>query len=333
MTARRRASWWLGAGGLALAVALLLAAEPREVVALALRARWPHLCLAFAFTCATVALRGLRLRLLAGSELRIGRSLPVAAAAQLATAALPLRLGELAMVPLLQAAGVPGALRGLSVLVLVRVLDLLALLAWTALAAGLAGGSPAAAAFTMVLLGGLLWLAWAAGARGLRRLAGSWRSRAGWRRRVLSQLLRARRELARLARSPLRGTAVAGLSLAVWGAIWGATWALVRGIGLAWPALPLLVGVVGAGLGASLPVNFVGNFGSQEAGWAAALAGVGVAPRAALAAGFACHLWNLAFTLVLGAAGGVWLAAAQPGSSRRPFFANLRRLMSSGRGA
>ncbi|OYW05968.1 MAG: hypothetical protein B7Z61_04285 [Acidobacteria bacterium 37-71-11] len=333
MTARRRATWWLGGAGLALAVALLLAAEPREVVALALSARWPQVSLAFAFACTTATLRGLRLRLLAGRELRLTRSAPVAAAAQLASVALPLRIGEFAMVPLLQAAGVPGAVRGLSVLVIARVLDTLALLAWAVLAAGLVGGSPAAAAVTLVILAGLLSLGWAAGARALRRLARRWRNRSGWRRRSLSQLLRVRRELSHLAHSPLRGTAVVGLSLAIWGSIWGVTWALVRAIGLAWPVLPLLVGVIGAGVGSSLPVNFVGNFGSQEAGWTAALAAVGVDPRAALAAGFACHLWNLGFNLVLGLAGGVWLAAVQPGSSRRPFLARLRSLMSSGRGA
>ncbi len=333
MTARRRATWWLGGAGLVLAAALLLAAQPREVIALALSARWPQVFLAFTFTCAVATLRGLRLRLLAGRELRLSLSAPVAAAAQLASVALPLRIGEFAMVPLLNAAGVPGAVRGLSVLVIVRVLDLLAILAWAALAAGLVGGSPGAAVATLLLLAGLLSLGWAVGARALRRLAGRWRDRSGWRRRSLSQLLRVRRELSRLAHSPLRGMAVAGLSLAVWGAIWGATWALVRAFGLAWPALSLLVGVIGAGLGSSLPVNFIGNLGSQEAGWTAALAAVGADPRAALAAGFACHLWNLGFNLVLGLAGGVWLAAVQPGSSRRPFLARLRSLMSSSRGA
>lgn len=333
MTARRRATWWLGGAGLVLAVALLLAAEPREVVALALSARPPQVFLALAFACATATLRGLRLRLLAGRELRLARAAPVAAAAQLASVALPLRIGEFAMVPLLQAAGVPGAVRGLSVLVIVRVLDLLALLAWVALATGMVGGSPAAAAATLVILAGVLSLGSAVGARALRRLAGRWRSRSDWRRRSLSQLLRVRSQLSHLAHSPLRGTAVVAVSLAVWGSIWGTTWALVRAIGLAWPAVPLMVGVVGAGVGSSLPFSFVGNLGTQEAGWTAALAAVGIDPRAALAAGFACHLWNLGFNLVLGLAGGAWLAAVQPGSSRRPFLARLRSLMSSGRGA
>ncbi|MDD5562252.1 MAG: lysylphosphatidylglycerol synthase domain-containing protein [Thermoanaerobaculaceae bacterium] len=333
MTGRRRASWWLGGAGLALALALLGAAEPREVVALAAHARWPYLAAAFALTCVLTAVRGLRLRLLAGRELRPLRAAEVAAAAQLANAALPLRLGELAMVPLLQAAGVPGTVRGLSVLVVVRVVDLLALVAWAALAGGLAGGSPAAAVVTLVLLAGILAAGWAAGVRTLRRLALAWRRRPGWRRRSLAQLLRVRRELRRLARSPLRGGAVAALSVAVWGGIWGVTWALVRAIGLDWAPLPLLVGVVGAGVGSSLPVNFVGSFGSQEAGWTAALAGVGVEPRAALAAGFACHLWSLVFTLALGLAGTVGLAARQPGTSPSTLLARVRSLVSSGRDA
>ncbi len=94
-----------------------------------------------------------------------------------------------------------------------------------------------------------------------------------------------------------------------------------------------MVGVIGAGLGSLLPVNIVGSFGSQEAGWTAALAGVGVEPRAALAAGFACHLWSLAFNVVLGLAGAAALAARQPGSSPRTLLARLRSLVSSGRDA
>ena len=333
MTAARHATWWLGAAGLLLAAGLLVAAQPRAVFALAARAHPPGIALALAFTCALAALRGARLRLLVGRDLRPADSVAVATAAQLAATVLPLRLGELALLPLLQAAGVPGTLRGLSVLVLARVLDLLSVLAWAIVAGGLAGGSPAAAALALLAFAAAIAAGAAIAARRLRALALRWRCRAGWRRRSLAQLLRARRELARVVRSPWRAAGVAALSLSLWVASWLVTWALVRAMGLPWSPLALLVGVVGAGIGSALPVNFVGSFGSQEAGWTAALAGIGVEPRAALAAGFACHLWSLGFNSVLGLAGAAWLAARQPGSSHRPFLAILRSLLTSGRAA
>ena len=69
-------------------------------------------------------------------------------------------------------------------------------------------------------------------------------------------------------------------------------------MGLEWPPDSILLGMIGAALGASLPLNAVGTFGTQEAGWAAALATVGVPAKAALAAGFASHSWSVAFAAV-----------------------------------
>ena len=333
MTAARRASWWLGAAGLLLAAGLLVAAQPRAVFALAARAHPSGIAMALAFTCALAALRGARLRLLVGRDLRPPDSVAVVTAAQLAATVLPLRLGELALLPLLRAAGVPGTLRGLSVLVVARVLDLLSVLVWAIVAGGLAGGSPAVAALVLLAFAAAIAAGAAIAVRRLRGLALRWRRRAGWRRRSLTQLLRVRRELARVVRSPRRAAGIAALSLSLWVASWLVTWALVRAIGLPWSPLALLVGVVGAGIGSALPVNFVGSFGSQEAGWTAALAGIGVEPRAALVAGFACHLWSLGFNGVLGLAGAARLAARQPESSRRPFLAILRSLLASGRAA
>ena len=331
MRGRRRASWWLGGGGLALATALLVIAEPAEVLALVARVRWPALLQGLAATGALVVARGLRLRLLGGDRVRTDGAVGAAAVAQLASAALPLRIGELALLPLLRAAGLPGTVRALSVLVLVRVLDLLALLLWAAVAGAAIGGSPVAAGVALGLLALALVGGWGLGQRGLRRLTRRWRRAGGWRRSTLVQLLRVRYELLRLGRSPVRATATVILSLAVWGAIWVVTLVLLRGMALAWPAMPVLLGVVGAALGSTLPVNFVGNFGSQEAGWAAALAAVGLDPRAALTAGFACHLLSLGFNVVLGAAGAAWLVLTQPGSAASGLLPRLRRLLRSAR--
>jgi uncharacterized membrane protein YbhN (UPF0104 family) len=328
-----RASWWLVALGATLAVGLLLVAQPANVLALIWRARWPGLLLALLGTLILTVIRGMRLALLAGARLPVGRASGVAALAQLASGVLPLRLGELALVPLLQVAGVPGTILGLSLLVVGRVLDLVALLVWVLVAGALIGGSPTIALAGLAVLVPSLVLASAVGLRWLRRIAGRWRSRRDWRRRVLVQLLRVRHELRLAVRSPLRAWGSVALSLLIWGAIWGVTVALLQAMLLEWPAGPVLLGVVGAALGSSLPVNSVGNFGTQEAGWAAALAAVGVPAQQALAAGFACHLWILLFSAVLGAAAAAYLAALHPERSPSALLAMVKSALRTGRGA
>ncbi len=333
MTRRVRASWWLAGFGLALAVGLFLVAQPRSVVALALRARPGSLLGALAGTLVVAGFRGARLALLAGPAVAPGPATAVAAVSQFASGVFPLRLGELAMVPLLQAAGLPGTIRGLTVLVLTRILDLAAILAWGAAAAALIGGNPSVAIVGLVVLAPGLALTAVLATRVLARVARPWRSRRGWRRRALAQMLRVRAEVAKTARSPLRAWGSVACSLALWGAIWGVTLVLLRGMALDWPAGPVLLGVVGAALGSSLPVNSVGTFGTQEAGWAAALAGFGVPAQQALAAGFACHLWVLVFSVVLGGVASVYLVRTQPGRSASTLLANVKSFLRSGRGA
>jgi hypothetical protein len=204
---------------------------------------------------------------------------------------------------------------------------------WVVVAAAMIGGSPTVAIVGLAILLPSFWLGSVIGLRRLRRVARAWRQRPGWRRRGLLQLLRVRRELALAARSPLRAWGSVALSLLVWGAIWAVTLALLRGMGLTWPPGPVLLGVVGAALGSSLPVNSVGNFGTQEAGWAAARAGVGVPAQQALAAGFACHLWVLVLLVPLGLAGAAYLIAVQPGRSASALLASVRSFLRSGREA
>ncbi len=333
MSPRTRASWWLAAFGAALAVGLFLVARPRDVLALLAGARWAPLAAALAGTLALTAIRGLRLALLAGARLSPGRATGVVAVAQLASGVLPMRIGELAIVPLLQFAGVPGTIRGLSLLVAARVLDTVTLLLWLLVAGSLIGGSAAIALIGLAVLVPGLFAGWLSGVRGLRAISRRWRRRTGWRRNALLQLLRVRHELREAARSPLRAWGSLALSLLVWGAIWGVTVALVRAMGLEWPPGPVLLGVVGAAVGSSLPVNSVGNFGTQEAGWAAALAAAGVPGQRALAAGFACHLWILVFYAVFGVLAAVVFAGLQPGRLPSALSAMLRNVLNIGRRA
>lgn len=281
--------------GAGLLAATLWAARPGQVLELARRTSGEALAVGFAWATAVLLLRALRLGLLSGGRLGVGRAAAVIAASQLPVIVLPMRLGELAFFPALRAAGVRGGVRGLGFLVLTRALDVSGLVVW-ALAVGLwmrvpglATAAAVAAAVAVALYVSLRLT------RAARRLLLRARRGGPWRRRLLLQALRVRRELARVARSPWRVTVVVACSLATWAGIWQLTVALLRGMGLTWPADAILVGLVGAAMGASVPLNAVGSFGTQEAGWAAALATLGVPTPAALAAGFASHSWSVVF--------------------------------------
>jgi uncharacterized membrane protein YbhN (UPF0104 family) len=292
---RRRSSLVLAAGGLALAVALLAAARPRAVLALARTARPSGLALAACFAVATLLMRGTRLALVVGRPLGIGRATLVVAVSQLAVVVLPMRLGELAVLPMLHAVGVTGVARGVSFAVVLRFLDLVALLAWAVVAALLVGAPPLLIGVLALAVGAVL----AAAALALRRLpslARRYRRGRPLVRRLVRQLIQVRRELRAAARSPLRLAGIAVASLAVWAGLWGLTASLLAAMGKVWPEGVVLSGVVGAAVGTALPVNAVGNFGTLEAGWTGALVAAGVPAGEALAAGFATHLWSLAFS-------------------------------------
>ncbi len=321
---RRRAAWLLAIIGLALAVVLIAMARPGAIVELVRHSRPRGIAIAFAWAAAVLLLRGARLAMVVGSGLSTGRAIGVMGVVSMAVAALPLRAGDLALIPMLRASGVRGTIRGLSFLVSLRLLDVIGLLGWVLVAAALLGGRYGWAALS--LAGVPLAAAVAAGIaiRLLRRVAGRWRLRGGLRRRVLGQLLLVRRELRQAIRSPFRAGGALLLSAAIWGGIWMLTAALVDAMGLEWPRAAVLLGVLGATFGAALPVNAIGNFGTLEAGWTAALTSLGLPPAAALAAGFATHLWSLLFSAVLGAASAFVLATTHPGSVANALRATTR---------
>jgi Lysylphosphatidylglycerol synthase TM region len=313
----RRSRWWFAAAGLVLTVALFALARPGQVGELFRRARGQGLAVAFAWAALGVLVRGLRLTLLAGEPLTVRSGVAVWAVAQAAIALLPLRLGEVAWLPLLRGAGIGGAVRLLSLAVALRLVDIVALLAWACVAGVLLGRDVLIAALPLALLPLLAVVASIALTRWMRRGAPRWRLAGGWRRKALRQFLQARRELRRAARSPLRAGGALACSLAAWGAVWGLTVALLEAMDVTWPARHVLAGVIGAGVGASMPLNAVGSFGTLEAGWAAALTSLGHAGGQALATGFATHLWSLIFTSLLGGLGLAYLAVSHSGTSRR----------------
>ncbi len=288
--------------GVALAGGLLYRSRPAAIAELLQRTDGRGVAVAFALMVAVLVLRATRLVVLLGGRIGLAAATGVTGVAQLASAVAPLRLGELAFVPLLRRAGVPGTLRALSFLALGRLLDLGAILLWAVVAALGAGRSPADALLVLACATAVGAAGLAAVQRLLLRVAHPWRRAGGLRRRILAQALRIRAEIGLLRRQPMRGVLAAALSFAAWGGVWALTTVLVHAMGLTWTANAVLTGVVGASLGASLPVNAAGNFGTLEAGWTAALAAAGVPAAEALPAGFATHLWGLVFNVALGTA-------------------------------
>jgi hypothetical protein len=304
--------WLLAAAGLAVAVTLALIATPDRIWEYARRVAWPGPAVAFAWAVLTAGARGVRLSLLVGRRTTVGRAVAAATVAQLAVATLPWRAGELALVPALRAAGLPGALRAISVLVVIRVLDVATLLAWGVAAAVLLGAPFGVAPLALLVLACGVWLAWVVGGALLSRVSGGWRRAPGLRRALLRQALQARRELRRAGRSPARLGGAVACSLLAWAGVWGLCVALVRAMGLDWSEGAVLLAVIGASLAAVVPINAVGSFGTLEAGWAASLAATGASAAEALASGFAVHLWSLLFSVVLGGLAGIALAVRRP---------------------
>lgn len=306
-----RTRWLLAVVGAILAVALVVIAQPARIADLVTRADGMGLALAFAGCVLTSALRGVRLAVMLHPRIPARRAFAAVAVSQFAAATLPVRLGELAFVPLLARAGMPGTVTALSWLVLLRALDIAAFVVWAAAAAVWQGASITAG--VAALAGGTLAavLALRSGGALLGRLARRLRHRRVRTRAALRQALAVRREFLRLGRAPWRAVVVVASSLAAWGAIWATSIAALRAIGLAWPARTVLTGVIGASLGASVPLNVFGSFGTLEAGWTAALAASGVAPRDALAPGFVIHAWALVCYGVIAIAGFAVLARSK----------------------
>jgi uncharacterized membrane protein YbhN (UPF0104 family) len=81
---------------------------------------------------------------------------------------------------------------------------------------------------------------------------------------------------------------------------------ILLGIGLTPTFFDTVVSVTFASLASVLPINSVGNFGTQEAGWATGLILLGYSKEIAITSGFATHLLTLAYMLLLG--GIAWLS-------------------------
>ena len=81
---------------------------------------------------------------------------------------------------------------------------------------------------------------------------------------------------------------------------------LLVGLGLAPTFFDTVVSVTFASLASVLPINSIGNFGTQEAGWATGMVLLGYSKEVAIASGFATHLLTMAYMLFFG--GIAWLS-------------------------
>ena len=97
-----------------------------------------------------------------------------------------------------------------------------------------------------------------------------------------------------------------GLACLEWLVNYAVFQAILLGIGLTPSLFDTVVSVTFASLASVLPINSIGNFGTQEAGWATGLILLGYTKEIAITSGFATHLLTLAYMLVLG--GISWLS-------------------------
>jgi glycosyltransferase 2 family protein len=81
---------------------------------------------------------------------------------------------------------------------------------------------------------------------------------------------------------------------------------LMVGLGIAPTFFDTVVSVTFASLASVLPINSIGNFGTQEAGWATGMVLLGYSKEIAIASGFATHLLTLVYMLFFG--GIAWLS-------------------------
>ena len=252
-----------------------------------------------------VGLRALRLQLLSRGLLSFRRALALFSTAQLGAALLPWRLGELLLPPLARWAGQARLAHGAFWWLAGRFLDLWSLAASVTLLAAAQQLPP-----WLLLPAGALLLAltvvwYLSPRRRFWRFLARWAPSPGLARGVF----RVRHALLAFRRSPGPQLAAVAVSVLGWGAVVGFTATLARGMEAGLAFQQVLLAVLGAAVGAGVPLASMGNLGPLEAGFAGALATTGVAPEAALALGFALHLWTLAFQLAYGLVGVALLAS------------------------
>jgi len=307
-------------GGLA---ALIVLAVPSRDVAAALEGfdpLWlaPMLASYFAtYVCRAARFRGL------GVPLSLATLSGVSAIHQFMNRIMPLRTGELAFPVLVRRLCGTNLVEGLTLVLLVHLLDLAAVaLAFLAALLAVPGarsaigpvGTALVAASLPALLVGYLVLP-SLGSRVAGRLALRLRDR---RPRWAERLEHAATALASV-RTVSRRAFVAAV---VWTALqWLATfaffWASLAAVGLSLGPADVIVGSSAAIVAGVAPVAGIGSFGTLEGGWAAGFVLVGLPAGAAVASALVMSGTSFGFALVLAGIAWIWLSRRRS-SARDP---------------
>lgn len=324
--------------GVVVLVLLLRQVDFGELGRLLFQARMEWVLLGGAAYLVKSSLRARRTAsLLQGARPRFLPMLRLSLASSLAGQILPFKLGEIVYVYLLRREMKSPITEGVSSLMLIRIFDLLGIALLFIGAAVVFGLPPGFSNYlTYIIAFVALLLAFLAAAAAVlralpfltsrapelgRRLrwterrdrAAGWLERKSPRARELAGRMFTRMEgsARRLAGSlrAYRGRQIAGwfaLALLEWLANLVVYHCLLHAIGLAPHPFDTAAAVTFAALASVLPVNSLGSFGTQEAGWTAGLMLLGYDASTAITSGFATHLLQLGYNLLLG--GLAWIS-------------------------
>lgn len=321
----------LPAALLAVALVAVLAALTNlqwERVAGTLAALDPGLtAAAFLVYAASFAGRGLRLGLLLPGASSFAHLTSISARHILLAVVLPFRSGEASLPVMLSVEAGRPLSEGVSVLALMRVLDLLCVAAWLLvglLLGGAAGATgqgalaPESVRARALLVLGVL----AAGVLLARPLAGRLAPLAGSPRRALRFLGGMAAHVATLGSGQLAAALVA--SLATWGCTYAACWLLLHamagpealGAAADVSLAESLVGTTGLHLSAVIPVSPLAGAGTWEAGWVAGYHWlVGLSEADAMTSALVSHVAIFVFIATLGAAAFLFRRRAPAGAN------------------
>lgn len=322
---RRR--WLRLALGFAVTVGLLavLARELdlADVTAVLLGADLGWIALGLVLYVAIQALRAVRFKLLA-PEAPMATLLSVHAVQALLLRVMPMRTGELGFAWLMRRSGASGFTESLVGIVLLRILDLAAvvavfaggLVAWSGTVHGASGQSAAlivgagtVAALAPLYIRHLLILTHRVidGALSAMRLT------------RLARVERGRRSLASAVEGVGRLSSVVlwqvtGLTVVQWGINFLLFRALLEAMSVDVSIAQTVLGGTASVLGGLLPLAGIGNFGPLEAGWSLGFAAVGVPTETAVASAFGFSVISFLYAVLVGAIG--WVALPRPPRSR-----------------
>ena len=242
------------------------------------------------------------------SRLKLIRVLRLTLASSLISQVLPFKLGELSYVYLLKKESRLPTAQGISSLALLRIFDVLAVaLLFLAIATGEGLPGRLAAYYVPLLLfiaGILLFLGiWMLISRRAGfALAGKNRNAMIFSLPIVAKLIHSMEQVATSLKQykPARVPGFVLWACLEWLVNYAVFHVILVGMGFS-PTFFVTVASVSFSILASvLPINSLGNFGTQEAGWATGMILMGFSRVDAIASGFATHLITLGYFLLLG---------------------------------